>query len=222
MNPLTITRVTAIAVCGAILVYVACFAIPHGAHFWIFDHRAVQHFFGYWGLSLLVQGCVAGAYSREAWVVHFVMSCVILAAAWFVHINPTVLPLSEQLNALKKLVLKLGTPSLIPVLLFIYVVRNRYWWPTALVGIALCFSFSWYWELYLQPKVGVYGGPPRHFIQWSQVIGDALGITLGFMTLWCVSLPKVAPWRKQGRCFRFIRRSTDAPKADEKRKRRAS
>lgn len=40
-----------------------------------------------------------------------------------------------------------------------------------------------WWELFKQPMITVYGGPPRGYIQWAQVIIDLLGIFIATLIL---------------------------------------
>jgi hypothetical protein len=53
-------------------------------------------------------------------------------------------------------------------------------WPL-LCAAASCLMFSGYWELFLQPFVAVYDSGRRGWIQWPQVVSDAIGICIGLI-----------------------------------------
>jgi hypothetical protein len=55
-----------------------------------------------------------------------------------------------------------------------------------IVSVALSIFASWFWELFWQPLIGVYGGPARETVQFEHVGADFLGIsiaTFGMMLL---------------------------------------
>jgi hypothetical protein len=48
--------------------------------------------------------------------------------------------------------------------------------PAALMSAVGMLLWSIFWEVGVQPLESVYGGPPRGYIQWAQLISDFIGI----------------------------------------------
>ncbi len=47
-----------------------------------------------------------------------------------------------------------------------------------IVSVVLGIFVSWFWELFWQPLIGVYGGPARETVQFEHIVADLLGISI--------------------------------------------
>ncbi|MCD5986508.1 hypothetical protein KDX30_01205 [Pseudomonas sp. CDFA 553] len=50
-----------------------------------------------------------------------------------------------------------------------------------------CVCLSGVWELWIQPYVSVYAGPPRGFIEWPQIIADLAGLAVGLSLVFFIN-----------------------------------
>lgn len=169
------------------LVYAGWFMVPQGASFGPLDRRAIQHLIGFWGLSIVVQGFVASFHSREDFAAHAAILTGVALASWLEWLCPHILPASDELRALARVIRNPGTIYLACGLLMAagFRTRNPRW--TAVLGLLLCVAIPLYWEIVHQPLIEVYGAPPRHVIQLDQVIADLVGVALANATRWGIA-----------------------------------
>lgn len=188
MNLRSASHLVATVAFALLLVYAGAFLVPHGASLGPFDRRALQHMVGFWGLAIILQGFVASFYSWSAYSVHAALFSCVAVASWFELFFPTALPLAKELRAFAAAIRNPGSVYLVGALIMAAYFRTDSRKLVVLGGLLFCLSISLCWELYLQPVVCVYDGPPRHTVQTPQVVADIVGIALAFATLWGITL----------------------------------
>lgn len=188
MSSRTLTLLAIGLILALCLVYAGSFLVPPGLSVGPLDHRALQHLLGFFGFAFIVQGIVSCCYSRESYVLHALVLGGAIVVSWSTLIFPNTIVLSGEIGALAALIRNPGTIWFLCALAMARVFRTDKRWLVAFGGLLLCLVVSLYWELYQQPVVGVYNGPPRHEIQAPQVAADIIAIALAFGMLWGITL----------------------------------
>lgn len=184
-------EVVPMAICAALallLTYAGTFLVPKELSVGVFDRRAIQHMFGFWGLALLLLSFVVSFYSWAAYKFHALFLGGIALIAWTVPFVQDKIALSNEVLIVARLIQHPGTVYLVAVLSFTALLRTERRRLVIVLGAVFCFVVSLYWELIQQPLSDVYDGPARYAVQASQVIVDTVGIVLAFTTYWGVTL----------------------------------
>jgi hypothetical protein len=151
-----------------------------------FEEAALEHMTGFFGVSVVLQCWLAAIWTRAIWAGNAAALVVVLALSFLVAFD--ILQAPEMFHALAKLGVVYGLSYGVGVLAVMWIAHcgaKRWLW---LVGLGLCLGVSWWWELWRQPHLDVYGAAARHHVQGDQVAADALGILLGTIFVWLVAL----------------------------------
>jgi hypothetical protein len=158
-----------------------------------FDADALEHLVGWFGVVAILQCLAASVRSRPVWngMATILVSIVVLSwLSWYL-----LSPAHAMLRALAQIGAIEGTCYVVALLLATGTCLESplatRWLPWAL--LAACFFGSWYWEIWSQPIVSVYGGSPRHHVQWDQLLADAIAILTSTAVVWWLVMRDRAP-----------------------------
>lgn len=147
---------------------------------WAFGPRELAHCVGFAGCTLVGWAIIRSFSTRGGRRTSIIASlgglaCFPLLVTW-----PAWIPFEID-HGLRKFLCTIAIPfyfiGTVMLLQFVKdcpgIARHK---PAALMSAGLMWSCSIFWEIGIQPLAAVYGGPPRGYIQWAQLLSDFIGI----------------------------------------------